>query len=239
MEDKRVYAETIAQNLAHLEARVAAACEGCGRPRQAVSVLAVSKFNPLEAVLAAREAGQCLFGENRVQEAQEKFGPDRPPLLSDSQVHLLGHLQSNKAKKAVQLFDCIQSVDSTAILLEINKQAERLSKVQDLLLELHTGEESKSGFADLDSLLAAVDLATGLPAIRLRGLMTMAPFTNDTAAIRASFVACREAFERVGQDLRLPAFDILSMGMTNDFELAIEEGATLLRIGTAIFGARQ
>jgi uncharacterized pyridoxal phosphate-containing UPF0001 family protein len=109
----------------------------------------------------------------------------------------------------------------------------------DILLELHTGEESKSGFADEASLLAALELAVALPGLRPRGLMTMAPYTRDLVPIQASFTTCRQAMERAISRFGMPDFDILSMGMTNDFELAIAEGATLLRVGTAIFGARQ
>lgn len=226
----------IAENLKQLEERIASACHKAGRPRAAVQLLAVSKFNPPEAVAAAWAAGQRLFGENRVQEAQTKFPS---AALPGAKVHLLGHLQSNKAKKAVELFDCIQSVDSLSILRELSKQAVKLERSLDILLELHTGEESKSGFADEASLLDALDLAASLPGLRPRGLMTMAPYTTETGPIRASFTACRQAMDRAVSRFGLPEFDILSMGMTNDFELAIAEGSTLLRVGTAIFGSRQ
>jgi pyridoxal phosphate enzyme (YggS family) len=199
--------------------------------------LAVSKFNPKEALAAGYAAGLRLFGENRVQEAEEKLqalGAGFPGLS----VHLLGHLQSNKAKKAVQLFDCIESVDSGRLVEELAKRAAAEGKVQDILFELHTGEESKSGFADEAELERAIELALGLATLRPRGLMTMAPYTEDEKAIRASFSRCARAFEALGARYGLSRWDTLSMGMTNDYSLAIEEGSTLLRIGTAIFGER-
>jgi hypothetical protein len=255
--DQNPLAETVRANLLLVEERIARACQLAGRSRSSLRLLAVSKFNPPEAVLAAWQAGLRLFGENRVQEAMTKFAPydaagRRPAALTESaapaalaaslpgvEVHLLGHLQSNKAAKAVQLFDCVQSVDSPEILTELARQAAKAGRVLDVLFELHTGEESKSGFADEPALFAALELAGSLPSLRPRGLMTMAPFTTDQAAIQRSFAACRQSMERAAERFRFPAFDVLSMGMTNDFELAIAEGASLLRIGTAIFGARQ
>ncbi|MBU0956354.1 MAG: YggS family pyridoxal phosphate-dependent enzyme [Spirochaetes bacterium] len=227
--------QTISDNLARLEERIQSACLKAGRPRESVRLLAVSKFNPAAAVQAAWDAGQRLFGENRVQEAAEKF----PLACGASELHLLGHLQSNKAKKAVQLFNCVQSVDSLSIMQELARQAEKIGKTLDILLELHTGEESKSGFADETELFQACETALDLSSLRVRGLMTMAPFTDDAAAIAKSFVACRSTMEKAAGRFAIPDFSVLSMGMTNDFELAIAEGATLLRIGTAIFGARQ
>jgi len=263
--DEGILAESIRANLARVEEGIERACQRAGRNRSTVRLLAVSKFNPSVAVQAAMQAGLRLFGENRVQEAMGKFpsldlsgqrpaatiataaivattgGDATGPVASlpGVQLHLLGHLQSNKASKAVQLFDCVQSVDSPDILVELAKQAAKAGRVLDVLLELHTGEESKSGFADEAALFEALELAGDLPSLRPRGLMTMAPFTTDQAAIQRSFAACRLSMERAAARFGFPDFDVLSMGMTNDFELAIAEGASLLRIGTAIFGARQ
>ncbi len=231
------YAATIAANIAQVRQRMAAACSRSGRKPDAVEFLAVTKFNPAEAVLAAHAAGIRNFGENRVQEAEAKFTA-LEGLVPGSAVHLLGHLQSNKAKKAVALFDCVQSIDSEDILVELARRAADSGSVLDVLFELHTGEESKSGFPDEAVMFRALEKARSLPSVRPRGVMTMAPYTDDMAVVRASFRACKAAFSKAGSLFGFPDFDLLSMGMTNDFEVAIEEGSTMVRIGTAIFGRR-
>lgn len=220
--------------------RMARAAERAGRSPDETTLVAVTKFHPAEAVQAAYAAGLRHFGENRVQEAAGKF---QGLSLPGASLHLLGHLQGNKVKKAVGFFDCVQSADSAALIAELGRRAVEAGRVIDLLLELRTGEASKSGFPDADSLLYALESAAGCPGVRLRGLMTMAPFVEDASTIRAAFRACRACHERarglLGLDTALGgAFDTLSMGMTNDFELAIEEGATMVRIGTAFFGER-
>lgn len=225
--------------------RIAAAAARSGRSASAIELLAVSKFHPLEAVEAAWDAGLRSFGESRVQEAESKFpafAASHPGLRLD----MIGHLQSNKAKKAASLFDRIQSVDSAELLLELDERSLRAGKKLEILLELHTGEESKEGFADEDSLYRALELLLERPerALELRGLMTMAPNTGDESALRASFSSLRRALEGASERFGaagggLGRFDILSMGMSGDYEIAIEEGSTLVRIGTAIFGERQ
>ncbi len=231
------YIAAVAANIEAVREGIARACARAGRPSEHIQVLAVSKFNPKEAIEAAYAAGLRLFGENRVQEAEEKLG-SLGAGLDGLTVHLLGHLQSNKAKKAVCLFSCIQSVDSTRLVEELAKRASAEGKIQDILFELHTGEESKSGFADEEELERALELALGYASLRPCGLMTMAPYTEDERAIRASFRRCAKAFKSLGGRYAPPYWATLSMGMTNDYPLAIEEGATLLRIGTAIFGER-
>lgn len=230
------YNAEVAAAVGRIRGRIAAACARAGRADGAVALLAVTKFHPREAVLAAYAAGVRIFGENRVQEAEAKFASP----LADAKVHLLGHLQSNKAKKAAGIFDCVQSADSLAIIAELAKRSRAAERTLELLLELHTGEESKSGFADAEELARGLELALASPFLRPRGLMTMAPYTDDEAAIRRSFILCREAFERLAPTAAVAgqAWDTLSMGMTNDFEAAIEEGSTMVRIGTAIFGER-
>lgn len=230
----------VANALATVRERMARAAERSGRPLNAVGLVAVTKFHPAEAVLAAYAAGARIFGENRVQEAEAKFAGLG---LEGASLHLLGHLQSNKAKKAAVTFDCVQSIDSASLLEELARRASDAGRVIDVLLELHTGEESKSGFGDEDELLRALELAATLTSLRPRGIMTMAPFTDDAVAVRRSFRLARAAFERARSELgaRDPAgeaFDTLSMGMTGDFEAAIEEGSTMVRIGTALFGSR-
>jgi len=225
----------IVQALRLLDERIKTAAARSGRSPESVVLMAVSKFHSLDDIMAAYHAGIRLFGENRVQEADRKFGELE---LEGCSLHLIGHLQRNKAKKAVKLFDCIQSVNSMSLVEELAERSQEAGKVTDILLELHTAEDTKNGFPDADSLFAALERALGFASLRVRGLMTMAPFVQDKAAIRASFVACRKAYEKAKDLFKAENFDTLSMGMTNDFELAIEEGSTLLRIGSAIFGAR-
>jgi pyridoxal phosphate enzyme (YggS family) len=181
-------------------------------------------------------AGQRLFGENRVQEASSKFAGLKKT-HPDIQVHLIGGLQRNKAKSAFSLFDCIQSVDRDALIDELGKLAGAECAKRTILLEMHTAEASKSGFPDADALCRAAEKALAYPGLALSGLMTMAPFTNDEKAIRGAFRAVVSARNML--EARFPGhWHCLSMGMSNDFEIAIEEGATLVRIGTAIFGER-
>ncbi len=229
--------KSIASNVAMVRERISQACRRSGREPESVDLLAVTKFNPAEAVSAAWDTGLRLFGENRVQEAESKFGL-LAGKVDGASIHLLGHLQGNKAKKAAMLFDCIQSIDSEDILLELDRRSALLGKVVDILLELHTGEESKSGFPDADSMYRAMEFAAGLKGVRIRGVMTMAPYTDDIVLVRSSFRVCRGVFDRASNLFAFPAFNIVSMGMTNDFETAIEEGSTMVRIGTAIFGRR-
>lgn len=231
------YAANIAANITRVRERMASACARSGRSNDSVDLLVVTKFNPAEAVLAAYAAGVRMFGENRVQEAEAKFASIEG-LIPGSEAHLLGHLQSNKAKKAVALFDCVQSIDSEDILVELARRAADAGMTLDVLFELHTGEESKSGFPDADAMFRAMEKAAALPSLRPRGLMTMAPYTDDMTAVRDSFKVCAAAFDKSGELFDFPGFNLLSMGMTNDFEVAIEEGSTIVRIGTAIFGSR-
>ena len=208
-----------------------------GRDANSVSLVAVSKFHPAAAVLEAIHHGQLLFGENRVQEAVEKFQQVREQ-APQAQLHIIGSLQRNKVKKALSCASCIQSVDRIELLEEIEKQATNLNKTVEVLFEFHTGEESKSGFTSLESLLPAVEYACSASHIVPKGFMTMAPFTDNQLEIAASFKKLVKIQQEVAS--RFPNLDLkeLSMGMSNDFALAIAEGATLVRIGTAIFGER-
>ncbi len=229
--------EGVGAAFAEVMGRTALAARRSGRESGSVAVLAVAKFHPVDAVEAAYRAGARLFGESRVQEAESKY----PPFLAahpDASVELIGHLQSNKAKKAAALFSRVQSVDSLGILAELDRRALEAGRRLELLLELHTGEESKSGFASLDELWRACEAAAAMRGVLVRGLMTMAPYTKDESPIRASFRALREAFSEVRRRFGFPRFDVLSMGMSNDYEIAVEEGSTLVRVGTAIFGGR-
>lgn len=228
---------SVADNLRRVLDTIAEAEVKSGRKPGSVSLVAVSKFNPVEAVLEAIAAGQFLFGENRVQEAVPKF-QEVQKLYGNTELHIIGTLQRNKVKKALTVASCIQSVDRIELLEEIEKQAAVLNKTVSVLFEYHTGEESKSGFCDLDSLLRAVEYGESAPHIIPKGFMTMAPFTTDQKEILASFRKLKDIRQQVQSRFSALTLDQLSMGMTNDFPLAIQEGATLVRIGTAIFGAR-
>ena len=200
---------------------------------QAVTLVAVTKFHPYEAMEEAVRCGVTDVGENRVQEMEEKFRMGTLPV----RWHLQGHLQKNKVKKAVAMADLIQSGDSADLLSEIGRRASAIGKVQDVLLEFNvSGEASKHGFdpADLDAAVAAAKAVSG---IRVLGLMCMAP--NEAPELtRPVFRRACGLWERMKEAFPEGQISILSMGMTNDFDVAVEEGATMVRIGTAIFGAR-
>lgn len=230
---------SIKDNLEIIRNKIAQAEKKSGRPQGSVKLMAVSKFHPSEAVVEAFEAGQLLFGENRVQEASEKFPPliARHPELS---VHMIGQLQSNKVKKAVTFASCIQSVDRLELLQEIEKQCAKLDRKINILFEYHTGEESKSGYTSEAELCKSIEeCAKGsFPHIIPCGFMTMAPFTEDEKLIRKSFITLRELYQKLKPQFPNLPLTELSMGMSGDFEIAIEEGSTLVRVGTAIFGER-
>ena len=204
-----------------------------------VSLVAVSKFHPADAVIEAARAGQRVFGENRVQEAAAKFDEVRKT-FPDVQLRIIGTLQRNKVKEAVRVADAIDSVDRLELLEEIEKQAAKIDKKIQVLFEFHTGEESKSGFEDKALVLEALKkIADGeFPHVEPRGFMTMAPFTEDAALVRASFVKLRELRDECQKQFSQFDLSELSMGMSGDWKIAVEEGSTMVRIGTAIFGQR-
>jgi len=227
---------SISLNIERILRDIDETAKGCGRNPDDIQLMAVSKTKPMEMLREAYAGGMRLFGENRVQEGVEK----RKELPSDARIELIGHLQSNKVKQAVGNFSCIQSVDSLKLAGKIDKRAGELGLVQDILLELKTAEEdkAKTGFASVDGLLEALDEVAAMKNLRVRGLMTIAPFVQDEKIIRESFRLCRQVFERAAREDRLDRFDTLSMGMSGDFKIAIEEGATLVRVGSSIFGTR-
>lgn len=200
---------------------------------QDVTLVAVTKFHPLEAMEEAIGAGVTWVGENRVQEMEMK----RARLTLPVKWTLQGHLQRNKVKKAVQLSDLIQSVDSEGILRDIDRRAGEAGKVQDILLEFNiSGEESKYGLASSQA-KDMLSLAMSLPSVCVRGMMCMAPVAENPETVRGVFKQGKALFDALGTSC--DTCRILSMGMTQDFEVAIEEGATMVRIGTAIFGQRK
>ena len=223
----------LAAHLEHLRHRIAAACARAGRDPASVTLLAVSKGQPPEVVRAAADLGLTLFGENKVQEAKAKI-PLCPGRL---RWHLVGHLQSNKARDAVHWFEMIQSLDSLALAAELQKQAEKAAKTVPVLLEVNVaGEATKFGYRP-EQLLAELRELNAFPRLEIQGLMTLAPWTPDPEKVRPVFRRLRELKAECEQRLGAP-LAYLSMGMSGDFEVAIEEGATLVRIGTALFGPR-
>jgi pyridoxal phosphate enzyme (YggS family) len=203
-----------------------------------VQLMAVSKFYPITCIKEAYDAGIRIFGESRVQEALKKFEGFCAP---DCAVDFVGALQRNKAKSAVNFFNRIESVDRNELISCLGCLTEGRKKPLPVLLELNSGEDTKSGYKGLDSLLSGVETALEYNGIKLCGLMTIAPFTDDVKIIRAAFRNLANARKNI-QDRFFEgnpsAFSVLSMGMSNDFKIAIEEGSTLVRIGTSIFGER-
>jgi hypothetical protein len=223
----------LAANLESIRLRIKAACDRSDREPNSLKLLAVTKTQPPEVVNAAGELGLLVFGENKVQEAKAKI-----PLCSGKlRWHFIGHLQSNKCRDAVQLFQMIQSVDSLPLAREINKRAEEAARAMPVLLEVNlAGEASKFGYQP-QALLAELNQINSLPRIEVQGLMTVPPWTPDPENSRHHFRQLRELKMECEQILGAP-LPHLSMGMSGDFEVAIEEGATMVRIGTALFGQR-
>jgi len=223
----------LASNLTKIRERMAAACARANRDPSSVTLLAVTKTQPPEVVSEAADLGLTLFGENKVQEAKGKI-----PLCSGRlSWHMIGHLQSNKVRDAVELFSMIQSVDSLHLAEEINKRADQAAKTLPILLEINiVGEASKFGYKP-EQLLLDFERLNSLPRIEIQGLMTIPPWAPLPERVRPVFRQLRELKSQCEQLLGAP-LPHLSMGMTGDFEVAIEEGATIIRIGTALFGER-
>ncbi len=224
----------VGENLNEIRTEIANAARKAGRAPESVRLLAVSKTFPAEDVKSAYDAGQRMFGENRVQELEVKA----PVLPQDIEWHLIGHLQSNKAAKAVEHASWIHSVDSVKLLSLIEKAAEKRNKTMNILLEVNiSGEESKFGLRDDTEILEIAKAAQEMPYIRLRGLMTMAEIDADEKRLHETFAGLRAMRDRLEKELHITLPE-LSMGMSSDFPEAIAEGATIVRIGTAIFGRR-
>jgi PLP dependent protein len=230
---------SVADNLARVRQRIADAARRAGRRPEEVALMAVTKTFPASIIREAYAAGQRLFGENRVQE----FGEKAPQLvdLQEIDFHLIGHLQSNKAAKAAQVFTGIDSVDSLHLADKLNAAAEKNGKRLPVLIEINVGgEAAKSGLApESAELEALLDAAPRLGHLQLRGLMSIPPFTEDPAAARPYFRKLRELRDQIaGRHPPAVGMGTLSIGMSHDFEIAIEEGSTCVRVGTAIFGPR-
>ncbi|MCX7626640.1 MAG: YggS family pyridoxal phosphate-dependent enzyme [Candidatus Sumerlaeaceae bacterium] len=241
------YAEqAIAERAQEIRGRIAAACERSGRRPEHVRIVAVTKTHPVEAVVAAWHAGLRDFGENRVQEAEKKFSLFQS-LIPNARaegclLHLIGHLQTNKAKLAVALFDLIHSVDSAKLADELEKYASRMDKRQAILIQVNTSRESTKSGVELENAERLVEhVVKRCPHLMVAGYMTMAPIVCDPEQARPYFAQLRMLRDRLEQSFAgAPHYEgrELSMGMTGDFEVAVEEGATIVRIGTALFGSR-
>ena len=227
---------SLKQRLKNVNDRINNAAYACGRDPETIRLVTVSKTIPADRVREAINAGADILGENYIQEAREKINE-----LSAHPVswHFIGHLQTNKAKYAVRLFDLIHTVDSLKLARELNKQAKKINKIQQILIQINISRESsKSGVYDQD-LLSLINDISCLQNLSVRGLMTVPPFFNSPETVRPYFAALRVLRDQIkNKAIQNVSMEELSMGMTGDFEVAIEEGATLVRIGTAIFGKR-
>ena len=236
----RILSVSISENIRHVRVRVAAAARRSGRDPSAITLMAVSKTFPPDAIHEAYAAGIRVFGENRVQEFASKIDALRD--LPNAEWHLIGHLQSNKAAKAAELFGAVDSLDSAKLAERLNAAAQAAGKVLPVLIEINIGGESaKTGVAprseELNRLLTA---APAWENLAIRGLMTVPPYSDDPETARPFFRQLRELRDEIAaRNLPAISMDTLSMGMSHDFEIAIEEGSTCVRVGTAIFGERQ
>lgn len=226
----------IKENIEELLIEIKECAERNGRTLQDIHVIGVSKTFSKEHVREAYEGGLRIFGENKVQEAEEKISQLHD--LPDIVWHLVGHLQTNKAKKAVNLFSMIQSIDKFKTLNRVNEYAKERGIVQDVLIEVNTSnEESKFGIHP-DNLNALLEQTVSFDNVRIKGLMTIGPFTEDNDKIRCSFSLLKELYEEMKIKYSQIPFEYLSMGMTDDFSIAIECGSNMVRIGRRIFGQR-
>jgi len=235
----------ISQNIDAVQEKIEKAASVSGRKAEDITLVAISKRHPVEAMQAAYASGLRHFGENRVWEAKEKYD-DMP---SDVVWHMVGSIQSRKSEDVVQLFDFVHSVDRPKLVRTLSEAAVAHGKVLDVLIQVNvTGEETKNGYdlsewpgdqVQYEAFLEEMRITADHSGLHIRGLMTMAPFVEDPEEVRPVFITMRKLRERLQQDLPDVDWEHLSMGMTADYEVAVEEGATMVRIGTALFGARQ
>ncbi|HUB17823.1 MAG TPA: YggS family pyridoxal phosphate-dependent enzyme [Acidobacteriaceae bacterium] len=231
---------SFAERWSRVEDRIAAACRHAGRARDDVRLMGVAKMHPAEAMAEALCAGLTLFGENRVQEFEAKRERLRELGVSGAEVHLIGHLQSNKSARAAEIFAGVDSVDSLRLAERLNDAAGKLGKRLPILLEIKLSEEpTKAGVTpESEELRAMLERLPDLQQLAMRGLMTIAPLNEDPESARVCFRRLRRLREELARQHARLEFGELSMGMSGDFTIAIEEGSTLVRIGTALFGER-
>ena len=225
---------SIRDNLSAFRDELQSAAQAYGRKASEITIMAVSKTRTIEEIIEAREAGLELFGENRVEEASEKFSQLDPEVYP---LTLIGHLQGKKAARIDSRYSAVHSVDSVKIAEKLSSVRRRLGTPLEILLQVNTsGEETKSGFRDFADFIDSAAMISELPYLSLRGLMTMAPFVNDEKEVRSCFSKCRDWSEKLQPLITGPP--LISMGMSSDFRWAVAEGSNLLRIGTTLFGAR-
>jgi PLP dependent protein len=223
------------KRLENVKDRINKAALKCNRDPESIQLVAVSKTIPANKVREAIEAGVTILGESYVQEARNKFN-----ILGTYPVswHFIGHLQSNKAKYAVRLFDLIHSVDTLKLAHELNEQAKKVNKFQDILIQINISKEASKSGSGIENVAKLIKDIVLFENLSVKGLMAMPPFFNNPEKARPYFIALRNLRDQIQKDFPGVALNELSMGMTGDFEVAIEEGATFVRIGTAIFGER-
>lgn len=227
--------QQVEYNLERLRYSIAEACRSAGRRPEDITLVAVTKTFPAEIVEQAIALGLNIIGENKVQEALEKYTRIGPKV----QWHLIGHLQSNKVKKAVEIFSLIHSIDSVELAEEVGRRAGQVGKTQEVLLEVNTsGEPQKYGFGP-EAIIKDLEAIKDIVGIKVMGLMTVGPLTDDPVKVRGSFKMLKKLFDHIkSQDIPNIEMKHLSMGMSGDYRVAIEEGSTMIRVGSAIFGAR-
>ncbi|MFW5813863.1 MAG: YggS family pyridoxal phosphate-dependent enzyme [Spirochaetota bacterium] len=224
----------VAQQLREVRERIERAAARAGRDPETIRLLAVTKTHPRSVVDEAIDAGITVFGENRVQEAADKYAG-----VDGVELHLIGHLQRNKARLVPGLFSWVESIDAYATAETLSRRCEASGAECSILLQLNSsGESSKYGYAEADALLDEAARIAELPALRVRGVMTIGPFTDDSAEIARAFATTRDCYERLQRELPAASVDTLSMGMSHDFEIAVAEGSTEIRVGSVLFGAR-
>ncbi len=227
---------SIEKNYAEVKTRVKEICERAGRNPDDVKIIAVSKTFPISNIMELNQDGQYDFGENRIRELRDKYYNISFQYEGKINWHMIGHLQSRKVKDIVAFIHLIHSVDSFELALEIDTKAKQINKIIDILIQVNTSNESqKQGLVPADTLNVCKQIRE-LKNVRIKGLMTMAKLTEDTEEIRSSFRSLKKMFDEMKSDFS--DMEHLSMGMSHDYEIAIEEGATMLRIGSAIFGNR-
>ena len=226
----------LTKNLQEIEHEIQKACAKANRAREDITLIAVSKTKPVSMLKEVYDLGIRHFGENKVQELTEKY----PQLPDDIQWHLIGHLQTNKVKQAIEKASLIHSVDSIRLAEVIEKEAAKKERVVNILIEVNVAEEESKFGLKVDEVLPAIETIATFPHIRIQGLMTIAPFVENPEENRSIFASLKKLSVDIrSKNIDNVSVDILSMGMTNDYQVAIEEGATMVRVGTGIFGARE
>ena len=224
------------ENLSEVEERIQAACERAGRKRDEVTLIAVSKTKPPHMLQEAYDLGVRVFGENKVQEIREKY----EILPQDIQWHMIGHLQTNKVKYIIDKVKLIHSVDSLKLGETIEKEAAKQNRIMDILLEVNVAQESSKFGLKTEEVIPLMEKFSQLPHLRVKGLMTIAPFVENPEENRKHFKKLYQLYVDIkSKNIDNGTMSVLSMGMTGDFEVAVEEGATMIRVGTGIFGSRQ